>query len=103
MRFASSRKSVGKSLAVRHGFKPEDLDLTYLVVQRGQALTKSDASLALLGELKKPWSWLRILRMVPRPIRDSLYDLVASNRLHWFGEKKDCFLPTPEQRHRFLD
>ncbi len=103
IRFASSRKAIGMSLAVGYGFKPEDLDLTYLVIQEGQALTKSDASLALLGEFKKPWSLFRVLRIVPRPIRDGIYDIVARNRLRWFGEEKDCLLPTPEQRHRFLD
>ncbi|WP_366874462.1 DCC1-like thiol-disulfide oxidoreductase family protein [uncultured Roseobacter sp.] len=80
---------------VRYGFKPEDLDLTYLVIQEGQALTKSDASLALLGEFKKPWSLFRVLRIVPRPIRDGICDIVAGNRLRWFGEEKDCLLPIP--------
>jgi predicted DCC family thiol-disulfide oxidoreductase YuxK len=103
IRFASSRKPVGQSLAVQYGLSPEELDLTYLVVDRGQALLKSDASLALLGELKKPWPWFRVLRFVPRRVRDWLYDLVARNRLRWFGEQKDCFLPTSEQRGRFLD
>lgn len=103
IQFASSRKPVGRKLAAQFGFRPEELDLTYLVVYQGQALTKSDASLALLGELKKPWSWFRILRFVPRPIRNSLYDVVARNRLRWFGEKENCLLPSSEQRHRFLE
>ncbi|WP_420415180.1 thiol-disulfide oxidoreductase DCC family protein [Roseibium sp.] len=103
VRFASSRKTFGKALADRFDFKPEDLNLTYLVVRRGQALTKSDATVILLGELKRPWSWFCVLRFIPRVIRDGIYDIVARNRLRWFGMKKDCLLPTPEQRHRFLD
>jgi predicted DCC family thiol-disulfide oxidoreductase YuxK len=103
VRFASSRKPLGKSIAVKFGFEPEDLNLTYLVVRRGQALTKSDATLTLLSELKKPWSWLRVLRFIPRAFRDATYDMVARNRLRWFGMKKDCLMPTPEQRQRFLD
>ncbi|MEO0915387.1 MAG: DCC1-like thiol-disulfide oxidoreductase family protein [Pseudomonadota bacterium] len=103
IQFASSRKSNGNRLAAQFGFRPEDLDLTYLVIRHGRALTKSDATLALLGELKAPWSWLRIARLIPRPVRNGLYDVVARNRLRWFGEEKDCFLPSADQRHRFLD
>lgn len=101
--FASSRKPVGKALAAEFGLGAEQLDLTYLVISDGRALTKSDASLALIAELKAPWSWLGLLRLVPASLRDGLYDIVARNRLKWFGEEEDCFLPTPEQRGRFLD
>lgn len=101
--FASSRKPAGQKLAVNFGMNPADLDLTYLVIHQGKALTKSDATLVLFSGLKAPWSWLRFLRFAPRSLRNSIYDIVARNRLRWFGEEKDCLLPTPEQRHRFLD
>ena len=103
IRFASSRKPNGKKLAEEFGIHPGELDLTYVVIDGGSAHTKSSASLVLLGKLNRPWSWLRILGLVPLAIRDRIYDLVASNRLRWFGEEKDCFLPTVDQRHRFLD
>ncbi len=103
MRFASVRKPTGKAIAAEHGFTPKDLDLSYLVIRDGQALTKSDASLALTSELKAPWNWLGGFRFVPRRMRDRVYDLVARNRLRWFGEQTDCFLPTAEQRSRFVD
>ena len=103
LRFASSRKPVGRELARRFGLEPEHLDLTYLVVHDDKAFTKSDASLVLLGELKAPWSWLRVLHLIPRFLRDAVYDVVAKHRLRWFGEQKDCLLPAPEQRHRFLE
>lgn len=101
--FASSRKAVGQQLASEFGYTPEDLDLTYLVILDGEAFTKSDATFVLLGELKAPWSWLCILRLIPRPVRDAFYDLIARNRLQWFGRKTDCLIPSPEQRTRFLD
>lgn len=103
LQFASSRKDVGIQLAQDHGISPEALDLTYLVVRDGKALTKSDASLALLAELKAPWWYLTVLLIVPNRLRDWIYDIVARNRLNWFGEQQDCFLPTPAQRSKFLD
>jgi predicted DCC family thiol-disulfide oxidoreductase YuxK len=103
LQFASSRKPIGIQLAQEHGIAPDTLDLTYLVIRHGQALTKSDASLGLTGELKAPWRYLAVLQFVPRSLRDWIYDIVARNRLSWFGEQKDCFLPTPVQRLKFLD
>lgn len=103
LQFASSRKDVGRRLAQSHGFSADKLDLTYLVIRDGIALTKSDASLALFAELKAPWRYLRVLRVVPAPLRNWMYDFVARNRLNWFGEEQDCFLPTPAERSKFLD
>lgn len=100
---ASSRKPVGIGLAQKYGIPPDALDLTYLVIQNGKVLTKSDASLGLLAELKAPWRYFGVLRIVPRGFRNWIYDIVARNRLRWFGEEKDCFLPTPAQRSKFLD
>ena len=103
LQFASSRKDVGILLAQGHGISPEALDLTYLVIRDGKALIKSDASLALLAELKAPWRYLKVLRILPKRLRDWTYDIVARNRLNWFGEEQECFLPTPSQRSKFLD
>lgn len=103
LQFASSRKPIGIHLAQEHGIGTDTLDLTYLVIRDGHPLTKSDASLCLTGELKAPWCYLAILKFVPRSLRDGIYDIVARNRLNWFGEQKDCFLPTPVQRLKFLD
>lgn len=103
LQFASSRRDVGIRLAQDHGISAQALDLTYLVIRDGKALIKSDASLALLAELKAPWWYLKVLRIVPKRLRDWTYDIVARNRLNWFGEGQDCFLPTPSQRSKFLD
>lgn len=103
IQFASSRKPNGKRLAEKFGISPDALDLTYVVIDGERAHTKSSASLVILGKLNRLWSWLRILGLVPRTIRDRIYDIVARNRLRWFGEEKDCFLPPVEQRNRFLD
>lgn len=43
-----------------------------------------------------------LVRLVPRPLRDLLYDWVARNRYRWFGRFDTCRLPTPAERARFL-
>ena len=101
LRFVSAWSPTGLSLAASHGLGEQDLQRTYLVVRDGAGLTRSDAGLALLMHLKAPWRWLGLLRIVPRPIRDAAYDLVARNRYRWFGTTETCLMPEPDTRHRF--
>jgi len=44
-----------------------------------------------------------VFGLVPRPIRDAVYDWVARHRYGWFGKHDTCRLPTPEERAVFLD
>src|SRR5262245_15340886 len=65
---------------------------------------RSAAALGLLQYLGAPWRLLgRVGRLVPRPIRDWLYDRVARSRYGIFGRRDACRIPTPELRARFLD
>lgn len=64
---------------------------------------RSDAALRITQELRWPWPLLGVLRLVPRPLRDAAYDLVARNRGRWFGRLASCRLPTPELSARFLE
>jgi predicted DCC family thiol-disulfide oxidoreductase YuxK len=41
--------------------------------------------------------------IVPRPLRDAIYDLVARRRYRWFGRRETCMVPGPGIRDRFLD
>ena len=43
------------------------------------------------------------MRIVPRPLRDWLYDRIALNRYRLFGRRQTCFVPTDEIADRFLD
>lgn len=101
--FVGAWSDIGLKLAAEHGLTRADLDQTYLVVENGRGLTKSDASIALLHHLKAPWSWAGCLRLVPRGVRDGVYTLVARRRYRWFGHKANCFLPPAEARARFID
>ncbi len=66
------------------------------------ATAKSDAALSALAYLGFPWGLLWLTRIVPRFIRDRVYDFVARNRYQWFGRYDSCPIPTPEDRARYL-
>ena len=63
-------------------------------------------SAAALRILRGLGSWFLLLRLgivLPRPIRDLIYDLIARNRYRWFGRRDTCMTPTPDIAARFLD
>jgi predicted DCC family thiol-disulfide oxidoreductase YuxK len=69
---------------------------------RERVAVRSTAALSALAYLGGGWRWLaRVGRLVPRPVRDAAYDLVARHRLSLAAPA--CHLPTPEQRRRFLE
>ena len=100
--FATTQSLAGRELAARHGISPGDLDITFVLVEDDRALLRSDAALRVAAHLRFPWRWLAVLRVVPRPIRNTVYTAVARRRYRWFGKRAACFLPPTEQRHRFL-
>jgi predicted DCC family thiol-disulfide oxidoreductase YuxK len=63
---------------------------------------KSEGFLRILREVGGVWALLAIFRVVPRTIRDALYDFVARNRYGWFGKFDACKIPAPSERARFL-
>ena len=63
-------------------------------------------SAAALRILRGLGSWFLLLRLgvvLPGPIRDAIYDMVARNRYRWFGRRDTCMVPTPDVAARFLD
>jgi predicted DCC family thiol-disulfide oxidoreductase YuxK len=83
------------------GLPTERFD-TMLYVEGARAWEKSDAFLAVIGQLPAPWRHLRSLRLLPRALRDWCYDRIARNRYALFGRYEHCLLPLPEHRRRFL-
>ncbi len=101
-RFASLQSERGRALLRRHGLPEDGMD-TMVLVEAGRAYTNSSAALRVTRRLRRPWSWLRALLVVPRPLRDAVYGVVARHRYRWFGRREACLVPGPELRDRFLD
>jgi len=64
--------------------------------------TKSTAVLKTMRDLSGAWKILYVLMIIPRPVRDFFYDLVARSRYRMFGKRDACMIPTPELEARFL-
>lgn len=101
-RFTSLQSETGQQLLEEAGLPAREMD-TVVLHDQGGFFTRSDAALGVLQRLGGVWSWVSILRIIPRPVRDRIYNWIARNRYRWFGKKDSCMIPTPELRSRFLD
>ena len=106
-RFASLQSEFAANILKRHGADPEDLDTVYVVVDYNKPgeslLARSAAILHIATELGGIWKLGGAGRVLPRPIRDTIYMLVARNRYRVFGKYESCMLPEPKHRAKFLD
>jgi len=101
LRFAALQSDAGQELLTRHGLPTEGFD-SFVLVERGQLYTKSDAAIRVAELLGWPYRAARIGRVLPRGLRDFLYDIVATNRYEWFGRKDQCMVPDEDVSDRFL-
>lgn len=100
-RFASLQSPLGEKLREDLGIDREKVD-SVILVEGGRWYKESDAALRIARGLGGFWRMFGILRLVPRPLRDAAYRLIARNRYRWFGKTETCWVPTPELRGRFL-
>ncbi|WP_405212094.1 thiol-disulfide oxidoreductase DCC family protein [Dokdonia sp. Asnod2-E02] len=101
-RYAPLQSEIGKELAAKHHIDLDKVDSIILVTE-DKAYAKSTAALRIAKQLSAGWPLLAIFLILPRFLRDVVYDFIARNRYKWFGKKEACMIPTPELKSKFLD
>ncbi|KLU53321.1 MULTISPECIES: thiol-disulfide oxidoreductase DCC family protein [unclassified Paenibacillus] len=99
--FASLQSDVAKELLAKGNLSTDSMD-TFVLIENGKYYTRSTAALRLAKGLKFPYPLLYVFIIVPKFIRNAVYNMVARNRYRWFGKDEACMLPTPEIKDRFL-
>ncbi|AIQ67382.1 thiol-disulfide oxidoreductase DCC family protein [Paenibacillus graminis] len=99
--FAPLQSEISRKLMNDSGLVPGQLS-TVVLLENGVCYTESAAVLRIARRLRFPWPAAYLLIVIPRPLRNALYRLVARNRYRWFGRDEQCMVPTPEIRKRFL-
>jgi predicted DCC family thiol-disulfide oxidoreductase YuxK len=111
LRFVAFESTSVAELLARQGIDAPDSEsgsATILAVREfGHAtevvLVRSEAVLALLAELPRPWPLVAaVLRWIPRPVHDMGYRLIARWRYVLWGRLAQCPLPMAENRVKFL-
>jgi len=99
--FASLQSAYGQKLLQQFNL-PADNFNSFILYQDGKVFIKSTGALKMFSQLKN-WGWVKIFWIIPKFLRDSVYNLIAKNRYKWFGKKEECWLPTPDLKARFLE
>lgn len=100
-RFASLQSQYGQHLLKQFSL-PTNTYNSFILFQEGKIYTRSTGALKMFEQLKG-WKWVKIFWLVPKFIRDAVYNLIAKNRYKWFGKKEECWVPTAELKKRFLE
>jgi len=75
---------------------------TVILIENGRVYTRSEAALRIAKQLRGPVKLAWIFIILPRFIRDPVYNWIARNRYKWFGKRQQCRVPTPELKNRFI-
>jgi len=101
IRFAPLQSQQGKALLSGHGLSTTNMD-SVVLVEHDAVYQKSDAVLRLLELLGWPYRAATVAHLVPRSVRDTVYDVVAANRYDMFGKRDRCMIPEEDVSDRFL-
>jgi predicted DCC family thiol-disulfide oxidoreductase YuxK len=103
LRFAALQSEAAKAMLDGRDLDPTRQSLDSVLLLEGDTLyARSDAALRIARRLSGAWPALYALIVVPRFLRDALYDFIARHRYRWFGRTEACRIPTPALRARFL-
>ena len=100
-RLTVAQSPLGAALYRHYGLDTVDYE-TNLLIDEGRLWQKSESSIRIFERLGLPWSLAGLIRVLPLGLRDRLYEIVARNRLRWFGVRTSCHLPDPAEADRFL-
>ncbi|WP_019152882.1 thiol-disulfide oxidoreductase DCC family protein [Robertmurraya massiliosenegalensis] len=98
--FASLQSDIGKMLLNKCNVSSE-ID-SFVLIEGERYYVKSSAALRVCKNITGAWKLLYALVVIPKPLRDFFYGMIAKNRYKWFGKKDQCLLPSPDVRKRFL-
>ena len=99
--FAASQSSA--AMGIMQAFNLDEKSISSVIlIEQEKVFTKTDAVIQIANRLSGWPSLFRLLKFIPKPMRDFAYDLIAKNRYALFGKKDNCMIPDASIRHRFL-
>jgi len=100
-RFGASQSPEAAALLEPYGLT-RDTARSIILLEGGHAYLRSTASLRIAARLTFPWSLARVFLLVPAPVRDAVYRLVAVVRHRLAGRSNACQIPPPDIRERLI-
>lgn len=100
-RFGASQTAPAQALLAEFG-ETRESTRSIILIEDGQLYRKSTAVLRIARRLSLPWSLAAVALIVPRPLRDAAYAVVAAMRHRLAGRSNACEIPPPEIRERLI-
>ncbi|HLK30518.1 MAG TPA: thiol-disulfide oxidoreductase DCC family protein [Puia sp.] len=100
--FGSLQGKAGQAYLQKFNLPADEFN-SFMLVEGDQLYTRSSGALRMMKYLGGGWKLLYAFIIVPKFIRDAVYNFIAKNRYKWFGKKEECWIPTPEWKTKFLD
>lgn len=100
-RLMAAQSPTGTALYKHYGLDPENYE-TNILIENGIGWFKSEGSIRMAEGLGYPWSLALVFRALPLRIRDWIYEIITRNRFRIRGRLEQCFIPTEQEKSRFL-
>jgi predicted DCC family thiol-disulfide oxidoreductase YuxK len=99
---ASIQGPAGQAILKKYQLPSSYLD-TLVVVEQGKVYLGSTAALRVARLLGGGWPLFYGLIILPKGIRDRVYQWISEHRYQWFGRRDTCRMPTASERTHFLN
>jgi predicted DCC family thiol-disulfide oxidoreductase YuxK len=100
-KFAALQSESGQALLKKYHLPTNNFG-SFVFIKGEQYFLKSSAALHVLKELGGVWKLFYLFIIIPAPLRDFIYHIVARTRYSIFGKRDSCMIPTPAVKRRFL-
>jgi predicted DCC family thiol-disulfide oxidoreductase YuxK len=100
--FAALQSNAGQELLKKFNLPISSFN-SFVLIQNNKVFLKSSAALQVARQLDGFFPLLYGFIIVPKFIRDAVYNFIATNRYKWFGQTETCMIPTPALKAKFLN
>ncbi|PJZ24506.1 thiol-disulfide oxidoreductase [Leptospira hartskeerlii] len=103
LKFASLQSEYAKNLIQSKSLEEKIRRIDSILFWDGKEIhIKSNAIIEICGKVGGFWKILKLGYIIPKSLRNIVYDLIAKNRYRLFGKRESCRMPTPELKERIL-
>lgn len=100
--FGTLQGNTAQSVLPLHGINEKEI-ASVVFIENGKLWQNSSAVLRICRHLSGAWKLFYVLMIIPAPIRDFIYKMIAKNRYRWFGKRESCMVPDTSMKDRFVD
>jgi len=102
IQFAAMQSDPGQRILKEYNLPLNEMQ-SFIFIDHGKVYNQSTAALKVCRYLRGLWPLCYGFMIVPKFIRDGIYNWIARNRYKWFGVRQECMIPTADVKARFLN